>query len=126
MKTRPPIKASAAIFEGRELYSRADIMRRDTITLPIQVLAVLTAFDLCDYKRFKFPACFGRQLSILAVITSRSSFETAAILIVGGIAAQSPDHNGCAWGQRSIRFKINPKPAAVSSHSSMLLVLVKK
>jgi hypothetical protein len=101
-------------------------MHADAITLPIQVLAVLTAFNLCDHNRFKFLACFGRRLSILAVIGSRSSFETAAISIVSGLAVQRPDHNSCAWGQRPIRFKINPKPAIVSSHRSMLLGLVKK
>jgi hypothetical protein len=100
-------------------------MHTDSITLPIQVLAVLTAFDLCDHKGFKFLAFFGGQFGILAIISNRSSFETAAISIVG-IAAHSPDHNGCARGQRSIRFKIHPKPAVVSSHSSMLLGLVKK
>jgi hypothetical protein len=101
-------------------------MHTDAITLPVAVLAVLTVVDLCDHKSFKFPAYLGSQLSILAVISSRSSCETAAISIAGGIAAQSPDHNGCAWGERSIRFKIHPKPAVVSSHRSMLLGLVKK
>jgi hypothetical protein len=100
-------------------------MHTDAITLPIQVLAVLAAFDLCDHKGFKFLACFGKQFDILAIIRSRSSFETAAISVVS-IAAQSPDHKGCAWGQRSIRFKIHPKPAVVSSHRGMLLGLVKK
>jgi hypothetical protein len=101
-------------------------MHTDAITLVIQVLAVLTALDLCDHKGFKFLACFGSQFDILAIIRSRSSFETAAISIAGGIAVQSPDRNGCTWGKRSIRFKIHPKPAVVSSHSSMLLGLVKK
>ena len=61
------------------------------------------------HKSLKFPAYLGSQLSILAVISSRPSFETAAISIAGVIAAQSPDHNGCAWGERSVRFKIHPK-----------------
>jgi hypothetical protein len=101
-------------------------MHTDAIVLPIQVLTVLTTVDLCDHKRFKLLAFFGRRLSIFAVICSRSSFETAAISIVGDFAVQSPDHNSCAWGQRSIRFKINPKPAVVSSQRSMLLGLVEK
>jgi hypothetical protein len=101
-------------------------MHTDAITLPIQVPAVLTAFGLCDHKGFKFLACFGRRLRILAIISGRSSFETAAISIVGGIATQSSDHNGSARRQRSIRFKIHTKPAVVSSHRGMLLGLVEK
>ena len=101
-------------------------MHTDAITLPVQDPAVLTAVDLCDHKSFKFPAYLGSPLSILAVISSRSSFETAAISIAGGIASQSPDHNGCAWGERSILFNILPKPAVFSSYRSMLLGLVKK
>jgi len=108
------------------LYSWADIIHTDAITFPVQVLAVLTAVDLFDHKRFKFPAYLGSPLSILAVISSRSSFETAAISIAGVIAVQRSDHNGSAWRKRSIRFKIHPKPAVVSGHRSMLLGLVKK
>jgi hypothetical protein len=74
------------IFWNRKLYSRSDKMRTDAITLPVQVLAVLTAFDLCDPMRFKFLAFFGGRVSTLAVICSRSSFETAPISIVGGLA----------------------------------------
>jgi hypothetical protein len=54
-------------------------MHTDAIVFSFQVLTVLTAVDLCDQKRFKLPAFFGRRLSIFAVICSRSSFETAAI-----------------------------------------------
>ena len=113
-------------FFGRDLSGRADILRTDAVTLPVQIFAVLTAFDLCDPMRFKFLAFFGGRLSIFAVICSRSSFEIAAISIVGGFAVQSPYHNSCAGGQRAIRFKINPKPAVISSHCSMLLGLVEK
>ena len=54
-------------------------MHTDAIMLFIQGLAVLTTIDLCYHNRFKFLACFGRQLSILAVISRRSAFENAAI-----------------------------------------------
>jgi hypothetical protein len=100
-------------------------MYTDAIIFPVQVLAVLTALDLCDHKHFKFLTCFGEQLSILAEISSRSSFEAVAVSIVG-VAAQSPDHYDCSGGQSSIRFKIHPISALVSSHGSMLCGLVKK
>jgi hypothetical protein len=54
-------------------------MHSDAIVFSFQVLAVLTAVDLCDHKRFKFLAFFGRRWSFFAVICTRSSFETAAI-----------------------------------------------
>jgi hypothetical protein len=100
-------------------------MHTDTIIFAVQVPAVLTALDLCDHKHFKFPACFGEQLSIFSEISSRPSFEAVAVSIVG-VAAKSPDHYDCSGGQSSIRFKIHPISAVVSSHGSMLCGLVKK
>jgi hypothetical protein len=73
-----------------------DILHTDAIALRFQILAVITTLDLCDHKSFKFLAYLGSRLSILAVKSRRFFFDTAAIAIIGGMAAQSPDDNGCA------------------------------
>jgi hypothetical protein len=75
-------------------------------------------FDFLTSPRFQ-----GR---IFTVVGLRSWRNGTRIALVNAVTTYCPDDDGCAWRQRSVRLKKHPKPAVVSSQSSMQLAVVEK